>query len=110
LGGINEQFVLAVGFWLFFEPIPVLISGLLLGVPLAFFLRPIRNQALHVIAFFIAGGSAGFIGGELLLPPGHDYYLVPVAAVSAAVGRLFIWRRIARATGSLKPSISERAR
>ncbi|MCX6499122.1 MAG: hypothetical protein NTU93_10015 [Arthrobacter sp.] len=70
--------------------IPAVVIGWALGMPLGALLQPVRNQWLHVAAFGGLGAAIGLPFGGFADPP----MLLTAAgmAVSAAMGRLSVWR------------------
>lgn len=101
-----EAFFTGVAFGLFFGAVPVLVFGLVLGFPLSILLRGVRNQWLHVIAFFAAGVLFGFICAGLLLwnqPRAFVALVAGVAGIAAAIGRLSVWKYVRTGKGPLPP-------
>ena len=92
-----EAYFTGVAFGMFFGAVPVLVFGLVLGIPLSLLLRGVRNQWLHVIAFFAAGVLFGLVCAGILLvnqPPSFITLVAGVAGIAAATGRLAVWKYV----------------
>ncbi|WP_026549767.1 hypothetical protein [Arthrobacter sp. Br18] len=71
-----------------------IVTGFPLGAGLSLTLRRVRNQWLHVLAFFVVFTAAGFVGIALVSVSGTAQNL-PLAVVvggAAAIARWSVWR------------------
>lgn len=94
------------GFWvvltmsLIWGAVPSLVLAFCVGAPLSILLRSVRNQWLHVAAFFGLGAVLGLVFTAVTAGPAPrpDYFWTFAATASLtlagalAVGRLAVWR------------------
>jgi hypothetical protein len=74
-----------------------LVTGLPLGIALGFLLRPVRNQWIHVGAFFAGFAVVAFLVTTLLSPSTLLGDSLPAALIiggAAAVARASIWKLV----------------